>query len=1261
MINRKTLLEDLKKLVSRVEADLLARSEDSSVPEIGTRLKGEYDRARAANRTAANYEDWRTDRLTQAAVAWVLSCVFVRFLEDNDLISPPRIAGPGDRLQLARDFHQHHFTSHPRDTDRDFLVSIFDTLQKLPGTADIFGSHNALREIPNWLSGDAAKEILQFFQKVDANTGTLVHDFTDPAWDTRFLGDLYQDLSAYARARYALLQTPHFVESFILDRTLEPALDEFGPLSPAKPFKMIDPACGSGHFLIGSFPRILDRWQTAEPATPVRELVIRTLRSIHGVDINPFAVAIARFRLLLVAMRACGVAKLADAPAFELNIDCGDSLLHTPLIGGVQELFDKGSKTEADAECEHAYASEDLVKVKALLKHGQYHAVVANPPYIVVRDPGLNSRYRKRFATCHRQYSLAVPFLEQIYRLCVPGGFTGQITANSFMKREFGSKLIEEFFPKVDLTHVIDTSGAYIPGHGTPTVILYGRQRSPVAPTVRAVMGIRGEPTTPEDPAKGLVWIAIMTQVDQAGSQSDFVSVSDTASGSFHGHPWSIGGGGASDLKVFLEEGSDVRLSNRVSSIGFYQDTHADEFFVQPSGFGSRLRIAFAFRNQIRGEEVRDWCASSAEVILFPFDKTLALWNCLPTVGLWHWADAIRTTLWARSTFGGTSYRESGRAWYDYHQFPKERSRTPLSIAFAFVATHNHFVLDRGGKVFNRSAPVIKLPADATEDDHLALLGILNSSTACFWMQSVCHNKGRPGADAAAADERYEMRYEFAGTALESFPLPASRPLDLARQLQATADTLGTLTPAAAIARWAFGAAAPSPPPFWPTPKRALEDAAGEWEAMRRHQIALQEELDWQAYGLYGLLDTELTYSQPVPPINLGERAFEIALARRVAAGGPATTWFERHGSKPITEIPGHWPADYRALVQQRLDTIESKPNIKLIEQPEYKRRWNTDSWADRQEAALEEFLLERLERLVDHDGRMNDTGTPTATLPLALLSLGQIADAARRDPLFIDAAEVFESDPGFDVGRLVARLVDGESVPLLPQLRYKPTGLRKRAEWERTWELQRQEDAIDARVGLPPTDPKHLSADAAADLKRREVGAIAVPPKYTSADFLKTDHWQLRGKLDVPKERFVSFPSVSGPDGTTMVAWAGLDHLQLAKAIGDFYGLVQTELGGSEDPRLVPLLAGIAELIPWVRQWHPDYLADYGSAPADFFEQFVKDEATLLRKTLAEVREWTPPAKAKKVAKKAAGKRSTAKRSAANLLPDDEAEEEMP
>ena len=73
---------------------------------------------------------------------------------------------------------------------------------------------------------------------------------------------------------------------------------------------MIDPACGSGHFLLGAFPRLLDRWQRKEPGTNVRELTQRALNSIHGVDINPFAVAIARFRLLLVAMKATRFAAL---------------------------------------------------------------------------------------------------------------------------------------------------------------------------------------------------------------------------------------------------------------------------------------------------------------------------------------------------------------------------------------------------------------------------------------------------------------------------------------------------------------------------------------------------------------------------------------------------------------------------------------------------------------------------------------------------------------------------------------------------------------------------------------------------------------------------------------------------------------------------------------------------------------------------------------------------------------------------------------
>jgi len=42
----------------------------------------------------------------------------------------------------------------------------------------------------------------------------------------------------------------------------------------------------------------------------------------------------------------------------------------------------------------------------------------------------------------------------------------------------------------------------------------------------------------------------------------------------------------------------------------------------------------------------------------------------------------------------------------------------------------------------------------------------------------------------------------------------------------------------------------------------------------------------------------------------MGERAFEIVLARALAAGEAESKWFERHGSTPITDIPAHWPAD---------------------------------------------------------------------------------------------------------------------------------------------------------------------------------------------------------------------------------------------------------------------------------------------------------------------------------------------------------------
>ena len=1279
-IQRQALLTDLQKFLQRIEADLLERSESTEVPEVLAALHAEYERAAKAERTAQNYEDWRTDTITQAAAAWVLSCVFVRFLEDNSLIDPPKISGPGERLARARDEYELYFRSHPQETDREYLLSIFEQLAALKGTKEIFGEHNAIRDLPNWLSGDAAGELLKFFQTVDANSGVLVHDFTDPNWDTRFLGDLYQDLSEAARKKFALLQTPDFVEEFILDRTLEPAFEEFGlvPNDSSSPrpasgrgaggeghsdFKMIDPACGSGHFLLGTFPRLLDRWQRKEPGTNVRELAQRALNSIHGVDINPFAVAIAKFRLLLVAMKACDIRRLADAPAFHINVACGDSLLHGENRTSTgQRLMDFAEGATDEELYSHAYPGEDLQTVRALLKPGTYHCVVANPPYIVPKDRKLNDWYRKRFTACHRQYSLAVPFMQQIFQLAVHGGFTGQITANSFMKREFGKKLIETFFPTVDLSHVIDTSGAYIPGHGTPTTILFGRNREYVGSTLRTVLGIRGEPSTPDDPSRGLVWSSIVNAVDQTGEQNEFVSSGDSDRALFHKHPWSIGGGGATELKESLD-GERAQLGSFVDAIGFYQDTHADEAFVLPPEFPLRHNLCFAFRQQLRGDNLRDWIAEITDAIFFPYDEQIMQWEILPLNALRVWLYGMRTELWSRSTFGGGTYRSSGRPWFDYHQFPKDRARSKFLIGYAEIATHNHFVLDRGAKVFNRTAPVIKLPSDVTEDDHLALLGLLNSSTACFWMRQSCHNKGGGASVSKLAPESWENFYGFNGTNIEKLPLPEGRPLGTAKHLDQLAQKLSALSPANIFTQRREGAKEDQDSNLCASAplRETLSTARKKWNEARAMMIAGQEDLDWECYKLYGLIDEELTEltseSSPPPwfPISIGQRAFEIVLARKIAAGETQSTWFERHGSTPITELPNEWPDDYKKLVERRIELIDNDPNIRLIEQPEYKRRWNTESWESQLERALREWLLLRLETYFDFDGRMSDltprredAKNPSPPLPeagrgepelklsafaplreISVYSIAQLADAARRDPQFMEVGELYRNDPAFDVQSLVEELVAAESVPHLPILRYKDSGLRKRAEWEKTWELQREEDRLTQRR----KDAKEKTEADLSDLAT--LREIPVPPKYTSADFISTGgarYWSLRGKLDVPKERWISFPYCEGPDGTLVICWAGYDHLQQAQAISAYYVRVQTEFGGSDDPRLIPLLASLIELLPWLKQWHNEPNANFdGLRMGDYFEGFVNEEARNLGKTLAEIKAWVPP---KKVAK---------------------------
>ncbi|MDR5803478.1 BREX-2 system adenine-specific DNA-methyltransferase PglX [Caballeronia sp. LZ001] len=1098
MIDPKILLTDLTRLLRRLEDDLRERalSPDSGVPALRAQLQAEWQAACDAERTAETFESWVEQVVTQAGVHWLLSCVFLRFIEDNALVDRPWLSGTpqSGRLALARDRHDAYFREHPHESDRDYLLLCFREAGALPGLHTFFDeAHNPVFRLG--ISGDAAMAVMQFWQEVAADSGTLVRDFTDPTWNTRFLGDLYQDLSEATRKRYALLQTPEFVEEFILDRTLTPAIREFG----YREVRMIDPTCGSGHFLLGGFHRMVDEWSRNEPALNRRDVAQKALDAVAGVDLNPFAVAIARFRLLLAALQANDVHRMTDAPDFRVNVAIGDSLLHGQRYGltGTDDMF-QSSEHFTGTGLGHTYASEDLTDVQRILGW-QYHAVVGNPPYIVVKDAALNRAYRQIYASCHKKYSLGCPFTERFFDLAVTGkvgqsaGFVGLITTNSFMKREFGSKLIEEVLPRLDLTHVIDSSGAWIPGHnrdGTATVILFGRHRAPVSDTVRTVVGMRHEPSTPQDPARGLVWSAIVEQLDQVGSASEFVSVSDAPRPEFCHHPWSIGGAGVGDLLEQIEDASATRLGEISDAIGRTTHTGEDNVFCVSPSWVTRNRVAGGTVSLIEGEHVRNYGLTVEVETIFPYDRTTAAASeDLPT-RVWQHFWMFRRLLKERRDFGNF-IEERGLRWYEHSMFFPNRYRKALGIAFADIATHNHFVLDHGGKVFNRTAPVIKLAGSSTEDDHLGLLGLLNSSVSCFWLKQVCFPKDGQG-------RMWEERFAFNATNVTEFPLIEQRPVDLSRRIDALARALAAALPGALLAAASAGTQQ--------LPTRADLDIARTRTTQLRHQmIALQEELDWHCYGLYRLLPDSMdasTFRSSAPPdVRLGERAFEIVLARRVADGSTSTNWFERHGSTAITEIPAHWPESYRQVVECRIALIKRDASIGLLEQPLYKRRWNAPSWHELEKAALLDWLLTRLES--------PRYWTTSADQPPQLSSTSRLADIARQDADFMQVAALYADHADFDPSHLVAELVANEAVPFMQVLRYADSGLRKRAQWQETWTLQRREDEIDERV------------DATAGLRRQRLMASARDAASGSepdASALQLVETTLRTELDREK-----------------------------------------------------------------------------------------------------------------------------------------------
>ena len=206
--------------------------------------------------------------------------------------------------------------------------------------------------------------------------------------------------------------------------------------------KAVDPACGSGAYLLGLLQELIELYQAVYrhkrlgDASSLYDLKLRIIRrNIFGVDIDPSATHIAKFRLwLALAVEAAGPMAL---PNLDSQIATGDSLLapspesgacsagETPVPPGVVDWPVRFAAAFAGA------------------RQG-FDVVLANPPY--VRKENIDKTSKRRLRTLYQeavtgQSDLFCCFYARGMQLLRPGGMHVFICSNSWLDSGYGAAL----------------------------------------------------------------------------------------------------------------------------------------------------------------------------------------------------------------------------------------------------------------------------------------------------------------------------------------------------------------------------------------------------------------------------------------------------------------------------------------------------------------------------------------------------------------------------------------------------------------------------------------------------------------------------------------------------------------------------------------------------------------------------------------------------------------------------------------------------
>jgi len=296
------------------------------------------------------------------------------------------------------------------------------------------------------------------------NTRGIRYDFASINADVlgsiyeQYLGQIQQEETekkSGKRKSQGIYYTPRYIVDYIVKNTLGELLKGKSGFEASK-IKILDPACGSGSFLIKAF-EVLDNYtkrenneQDADVLRNYARKVSILTSNIYGVDLDQEATEIAQLNLLLKVL-----VKRELLPNLGNNIECGNSLIS----GREEELkkyFGNSWKDKKPFNWQEIFAN--------VFKRGGFDVIIGNPPYVRNRELDNKDKkfFEKYFITSSGQYDIYQLFFELSINLLNDGGYLGFITSNKYAVADYGKKLREFILENCKIVKILDVSNLQV-------------------------------------------------------------------------------------------------------------------------------------------------------------------------------------------------------------------------------------------------------------------------------------------------------------------------------------------------------------------------------------------------------------------------------------------------------------------------------------------------------------------------------------------------------------------------------------------------------------------------------------------------------------------------------------------------------------------------------------------------------------------------------------------------------------------------------